>query len=148
MTNFDYGSKLPDGQHERHPSLPPEQRRDFVRPVRESYRHVGKRPKHPTRPLTEEEQRIYAREGYECFEPEPPNGRPGFVGRFWTAKQLASGCGTVTKMGRALAETYAANPSFYGKTFCTRCGDYFAVGEQGEFVWIEQDGSDGARVGT
>lgn len=44
-------------------------------------------------------------------------------------------CGGTTTMGRALAETYARNPSFYGATFCVECGGHFPVGENGEFVW-------------
>jgi hypothetical protein len=53
-------------------------------------------------------------------------------------------CGTVTTMGRAIAETYAANPSFYGATFCVNCRAHFPVGADGEFVW---DGTD-EKVGT
>jgi hypothetical protein len=53
-------------------------------------------------------------------------------------------CGTRTTMGQAIAETYAANPSFYGATFCVNCRGHFPVGEQGEFVW---DGSS-RKVGT
>lgn len=44
-------------------------------------------------------------------------------------------CGTVTTMGRALSETYARDPHFYGSTFCVRCGSHFPVGEHGEFTW-------------
>lgn len=44
-------------------------------------------------------------------------------------------CGAVTKMGQALAETYARDPKFYGGTFCSNCGGHFPVGEDGEFVW-------------
>lgn len=53
-------------------------------------------------------------------------------------------CGAVTTMGRALAETYATRPQFYGSTFCVRCGSHFPVGAEGEFTW---DGTD-ERVGT
>lgn len=53
-------------------------------------------------------------------------------------------CGTVTKMGQALAETYARDPHFYSGTFCVGCGAHFPVGEDGEFVW---DGTD-EKVGT
>lgn len=53
-------------------------------------------------------------------------------------------CGTVTTMGRAIAETYARDPSFYGGTFCVGCRAHFPVGEAGEFVW---DGTD-LKVGT
>lgn len=48
---------------------------------------------------------------------------------------LHSSCGTVTTMGRALAETYARDPHFYGATYCARCCSHFPVGEAGEFTW-------------
>lgn len=57
-------------------------------------------------------------------------------------------CGQVTTMSAPLAETYARNPNFYGATFCVSCGGHFAVGAEGEFVWVEEDGSDGPKVGT
>ena len=44
-------------------------------------------------------------------------------------------CGTDTTMPVVIAETYAAKPNFYGRTFCCHCGDYFKVGIGGEFVW-------------
>ena len=44
-------------------------------------------------------------------------------------------CGVVTKMDRAIAETYARNPSFYGGTYCVACQSHFPVGEDGEFIW-------------
>lgn len=144
MSTFDYGGKLPDGQHERHPSLPEAERQQKVRPVRQTYRHVGRRPKHPTRPLTPEEQVRYAREGYELFEIYPEDRAP-VTGSFWTKKQLNSGCNTTTRMGSALAETWAAKPDYYGATFCSHCGDYFPVAE---FVWIEASGQDGPVLGT
>lgn len=59
------------------------------------------------------------------------------------------GCGTVTHMGRALSETYARDPYFYGATYCCGCQMHRPVGEhKGEFVWIEADGSIGPKVGT
>lgn len=54
-------------------------------------------------------------------------------------------CGGVTRMPQKCAETYAADPTFYGSTFCCQCGNYFPVGGNGEFVW--DDGS-GQKVGT
>lgn len=50
-------------------------------------------------------------------------------------------CRTTTRMGLALCETYARDPSFYGATFCCACGGHFPVAE---FTWTE----DGERVGT
>jgi hypothetical protein len=52
-------------------------------------------------------------------------------------------CGVATTMGQALAETYAAQPDFYGATFCVACGAHYPVGASGEFVW-----DDGSKVGT
>jgi hypothetical protein len=50
-------------------------------------------------------------------------------------------CGGVTRMGRALAETYAAKPTFYGATYCVHCALHAPVAE---FVW---DGTT-ERVGS
>lgn len=52
-------------------------------------------------------------------------------------------CGSVTTMGRAIAETYAREPGFYGSTFCAQCGKHRPVGADGEFVW-----PDGSKVGS
>lgn len=131
------------GMHRDYYVLSAEERaKGFVRPVRLSYRHVGIRPKHPVRPLTDEQNERYSQFGYEAFEPymEP---RGAVTGRFWTLEQLNSGCGTVTTMNRAIAETYARNPTFYRATFCCHCGKHLPVGKDGEFEW-----NDGSKVGT
>lgn len=58
-------------------------------------------------------------------------------------------CGVVTTMGQALAETYAANPGFYGATYCAGCRMHRPVGAHGEFTWMDASGSDtGDLVGT
>lgn len=57
-------------------------------------------------------------------------------------------CNRVTTMDRAIAETYARQPNFYGATFCCACGMHRPVGERGEFTWVEADGSEGPKVGT
>lgn len=49
-------------------------------------------------------------------------------------------CGQATTMGRAIAETYAADPSFYGATYCVGCSRHLAVTE---FRW-----DDGSVVGS
>lgn len=149
---FDYGTKKEDGQFERHPTQVPEDRK-FIRPVRNSYKHIGiSGPKFlPLRDLTEEEKTQYNQYEYVKFE-EYPESKSPVLGKYWTQKQLDSigkGCGVVTRMGQSIAETYAANPSFYGSTFCSGCGNYFPVGDHGEFVWIEKDGTEkNERVGT
>jgi hypothetical protein len=131
----------PSGQHGAYWVLSQEERaKGFLRPVRSSYRHVGVRPEFPTRELTPEEQTRFQGVGYVAFEEYPKEAQRNSVGRYWTVDQLNSGCGSVTSMGRALAETYARDPKFYGATFCAQCGKHPPVGE---FVW---DGTE-ERVG-
>lgn len=147
MSDFDYGGKRPDGQYERHPGLPEAERKDFIRPVRDSYRHVGPPgPAHPLRDLTADEHERYDQYGYVKFEAYPEDQLPK-TGRYWTQEKLdkvRKGCGMVTQMPVHCAETYAKQPSFYSSTFCSTCGGYFPVGAHGEFVWLD----DGTRVGT
>ena len=50
-------------------------------------------------------------------------------------------CGVETKMGLALCETYARQPSFYGATYCVGCSKHLPVAE---FTWSE----DGQVVGS
>ena len=57
-------------------------------------------------------------------------------------------CGKITRMSHDLAETYARDPYFYNGTFCTICRAHFPIGEDGEFTWYENDGSEGPKVGT
>lgn len=114
-----------------------ERARGFVQPVRLAYQHVGAPgPKHATRELTEAEQQTYVSSGYVLYE-EYPEGSVA-DGRFWTQAQLdeakAGGCGAVTTMAQSIAETYAANPGFYGATYCVGCSKHRPVGEYGEFV--------------
>jgi len=125
-----------NGQQQDYVVLSPEERaKGFVRPVRRSYRHVGPvGSQHPLRDLTDEEKARYSEFGYVKYEVYPPSDS-SVVGKFWTQQQLDSvgkGCGTVTTMGQALAETYARDPKFYGGTFCCGCGKHLPVGE---FVW-------------
>jgi hypothetical protein len=100
------------GQHSSYIVLCEEERRKgFVRPYRDSYRHVGRRD------VIVNDSRV-----------EDIESRVG-------------GCGTVTTMGRALSETYARDPKFYGATFCCGCNRHLPVGE---FVWT----ADGEQVGS
>lgn len=50
-------------------------------------------------------------------------------------------CGVRTRMGQAIAETYARDPNFYGATYCIGCRKHLPVSE---FVW---DGTN-ERVGS
>lgn len=66
----------------------------------------------------------------------------GFVRPYRAAYKHLT-CGTVTTMGRAIAETYARQPSFYGATYCVHCSMHKPVGPDGEFEWL-----DGSKVGS
>lgn len=133
-------------QNEAHLILPDEERTPdkFVRPVRLSYQHVGiAGPKYPLRDLTDEEKERHAGCNYVKFEQYPESELPR-VGSYWTQARLDAidkGCGGVTSMPQAIAETYAKTPSFYGSTYCVHCSKYLPVAE---FVW---DGT-AERVGS
>lgn len=52
-----------------------------------------------------------------------------------TSLEGVGGCGAVTTMAQAIAETYARDPSFYGATYCVGCNMHRPVGPNGEFYW-------------
>lgn len=140
----------PDGQKADHWVLCPGEiiRTGFVRPIRKSYQHVGPPgPEFPLLDLTEDQKARHGGEsGYVKFERFPPERAPS-LGRYWSQAQIDKidkGCGTVTTMPTSIAETYAAQPGFYGSTFCCGCRIYLPVGPRGEFIW---DGTKD-RVGT
>lgn len=109
-----------------------ERAKGYVRKVRRSYTHVGLKPKYPLRDLTEEERQRYPESGYVKFEEYPESESP-VSGMFWTQRDLdTKGCGTVTTMGLAIAETYARDPKFYGSTYCVHCQMHRALNE---FLW-------------
>ena len=119
------------GMHTDYWVLPQEELdKGFVRPVRTSYRHVGKRPKHPTAPLTDEQEKMFGGHGFVVFEKYPEGEKS--TGRYWTQEELDSGCDQTTTMNIKLAETYARDPKYYGATMCRHCGDHFPVAQ---FVW-------------
>lgn len=135
--------KKTNGQFADYWVLPEEERKKgFVRPYRDAYIHIGLAAPKNLRDLTAEEHARYDQYGYAKYE-EYPQGESAVVGKFWTKKELdrIGGCNSVTTMGRALSETYARDPSFYGSTFCCECGEHFRVSE---FVWR----NDGQPVGS
>jgi len=79
-------------------------------------------------------------------QPVPQNARylvlsaeeraKGFVRPLRTAYWHET-CGTITTMSRAIAETYATRPDFYGATYCVHCQKHRPVGPDGEFYWCE-----------
>lgn len=70
----------------------------------------------------------------------PDERAKGFVRPYRDAYKHAT-CGTVTTMGRALSETYARDPKFYGSTFCVNCNAHYPVDQ---FMWSK----DGEQVGS
>lgn len=123
-----------------------ERAKGFVRPVRNTYRHVGiSGPKYKLRLLTSQEYERYKDYGYVKYEEYPAGS--GALGKYWMQHELdgiPKGCGTTTTMASAIAETYARDPKFYGETFCANCRTHFPVGASGEFVWDKTN----ERVGT
>ncbi len=79
--------------------------------------------------------------------PEPIDPETGQHGSYWVlteaerakgfvrpvrTKYLHRTCGGLTRMGSAIAETYARDPTFYGSTFCAVCKTHHPLEE---FVW-------------
>lgn len=132
-------------QHDVYLVLSNEERaKGFVRPVRRSYTHVGKKVDLEGGTLEElspEDIERYAPYKYAAFCRYPESRSP-LVGKMLTQKEVdnidkyVGGCGTVTTMGQALAETYARDPKFYGSTYCCECQKHLRVEE---FVWTDTD---------
>jgi len=128
-----------------------ERAKGFVRPLRQSYTHVGKpKPKYPLRELSDEDKKEFADQGWIFYEQYPRTDKHSLnglesrtaLGRYWTQADLDhKGCGASTHMGLALCETYARDPGFYGATYCCGCMRHLPVEE---FVWDE----DGERLGS
>lgn len=139
-----------NGQNKKYLILSEDERaKGFVRPVRQTYVHKGrlfdKGIEILEEPYVADNGKTYVaivtvlvnedgtRKGGTYItqdELHQYNNNDGFVG----------GCGTVTTMSLALAETYARDPNFYGATFCTGCSKHIGVHE---FVW-----EDGEMVGS
>lgn len=88
--------------------------------------------------------------------PKPIDPKSGQHGAYWILSEeerakgfvrpvrtsyVHSTCGTLTTMSRPIAETYARDPKFYGRTFCCSCREHLPVDE---FTW---DGTD-EKVGS
>lgn len=131
------------GQQKAYVVLTEEERsKGWVRPYRDSYVHVGKKPKYELTDLTEQEEKDYGKYGYYKYEKYPDDHPTGQSGKFWTKTELErKGCGALTVMSRAISETYAKDPHFYGSTFCVGCRTHLPLDE---FVWDK----DGERVGS
>lgn len=104
-----------------------------------------------------------ARPGFELAAAPGPIKENGQHEAYWvlSAEERAKGfvrpvrqsyrhgsCGTITKMGLAIAETYARDPKYYGATFCIHCGDHLPVGEHGDFTWMDGERDTQEKVGV
>ncbi len=120
-----------------------ERAKGFIRPVRDSYIHVGASLKgllkETAKILTPEEAKRYGSNiyGYADYDEsyKPLVGRGLTKQAYYDlldGKTHSGGCKSLTKMDINIAETYARNPKFYGKTFCCSCLFHLPVSE---FVW-------------
>lgn len=120
-----------------------ERAKGFVRPVRRTYVHVGRKLHYKGiwRMLDEEEKKEYPDKNYVAVmtvilkeDGSPLGGAYVTQEEFdaWKSGKRIGGCGCETTMAREIAETYARNPNFYGATWCCRCHKHLPVGE---FFW-------------
>ena len=138
-----------EGQNNCYLVLSEEERaKGFVRNVRTAYVHVGQKIAEGTIQSLEE-----GLEGFSDFSKQNYTKEKGYVAflkftdgyrslgkfikqpeldAFNAKKEYFGGCGTLTTMGGALAETYARDPKFYSATFCCGCNKHLPVGE---FIW-------------
>lgn len=58
--------------------------------------------------------------------------RRSYIHAFPSETNRQVGCGGETKMGQAIAETYARDPRFYSGTFCVHCAKHFPLNQ---FIW-------------
>jgi len=115
------------GQHSSYIVLCPDERaKGFVRPYRDAYKHVGPNL-----------CGLVVEQGDTVCYMDPGHDGPCGV----ATGPRPQACGSVTTMGRALSETYARDPKFYGATFCVTCNRHLPVSE---FVWT----ADGEQVGS
>ncbi len=146
------GQKNSTGQHSIYLVLSEEERSNgFVRPYRDAYIHKG----HEGYVVCGKNLQIlsndheYADKYYAVMCCALPDSKilhkedgSCISGTYLTKEQYEEamsghynrkkGCGTLTTMGRALSETYARNPKFYGATFCCGCNKHLPVDE---FTW-------------
>jgi hypothetical protein len=117
-----------------------ERAKGFVRPVRTSYVHIGKKVElegGKLKKLTKKEQEKYKDFNYYGYIKYPKERSP-LVGRYLIKEEYEhigeyiGGCGFLTTMNRIIAETYARDPQFYGATYCMGCQKHLPVDE---FVW-------------
>lgn len=132
----------PVKQHDTYLILSDEERaKGFIRPVRQSYVHVGKKVElDGTLEELSKEEKERSGMGYFAFIRYTP-GAGSAIGRYIrqpeydaikTGETHIGGCGTRTTMALPLAETYSRAPGFYGSTYCCGCQKHLPVDE---FVW-------------
>lgn len=143
------GQKNETGQHEIYLVLSEEERsKGFIRPVRNAYVHVGRKPNWKeihrmldTKEKLEMKHEYPDRDYYVAVMTVLTDENGKFTGGSyvtqkeldaWKKGELLGGCGTLTTMGNVLSETYARDPKFYGATFCCGCNKHLPVDE---FVW-------------
>jgi hypothetical protein len=141
-----------NGQNEAYIVLSDEEKaKGFIRPIRDSYIHRGKKNEkgkiEKIIPITDYEFELGRIDtyynfstGYSHFAKYSESESP-VIGRYIKKdeaeqliknKEYIGGCGTLTRMGVSIAETYARDPKFYGSTFCCGCNKHLPVNE---FVW-------------
>jgi hypothetical protein len=133
--------KDPIPQNEVYLVLSEEERaKGFIRPVRTSYVHIGKKIElkgGKARKLNKKELEFYKEFNWYGYIKYPKSERP-LVGIYLTKEEYENigkyvgGCRTLTIMNRIIAETYARDPKFYGATYCMGCQKHLPVEE---FVW-------------
>ncbi len=133
-----------NGQNAAYLVLSPEERvKGFVRPLRHSYIHVGR--KYKGEPELLDQPQEFNGKKYVATIPALLDEQGKVISSaFITKPELdqyykngrIGGCQGETTMANEIAETYARKPDFYGATFCVHCGKHIGLHE---FVWTDTD---------
>src|SRR3954449_13440373 len=79
-------------------------------------------------PIVPTEDRLSDGQHADHYVLSPADLATGFVEPYRDS-YVHDACGGVTRMPAVCAQTYAAQPEYYGSTFCCHCQGYFPVGE-------------------
>jgi hypothetical protein len=130
------------GQNECYLVLSEEERaKGFIRPYRDSYIHRGRYYGDRIEILDKVYVSEYTKKSYVAMAKVLDSNGESLGSSYLTQEELDQhrktggyirGCGALTRMGSAIAETYARNPKFYGATFCVGCNKHIGLHE---FVW-------------
>jgi hypothetical protein len=111
----------------------------FIRPLRQSYIHVGRKMNDGIElldnPYIADNGNVYTALANIVIDGKKLGGKyltESELNEYNDRNGYIGGCDTLTKMNITIAETYARDPDFYGATYCCGCQKHLPLSE---FIW-------------